>query len=252
VDPFTRRDERSAGPDGGPLLPARPAPQEGTPVGRRVLLGMLGLGAVGVVFGASIESKLGGTLSSLRKSLGALGALVPGDGEFRLYTITGSYPDIPDTDYRLAVTGMVDRPLQLTLDDLEAMPATDLVRTFQCVTGWTVPDVHWRGVHLAAVLDAAGLRSGATALRFFSYDGAYTESLTISQARLPDVIVAYRMLGAPITSEHGGPVRLYVAPMYGYKSIKWLKGIEVTNEVVPGFWEDEGYAVDAWIGGKPE
>jgi DMSO/TMAO reductase YedYZ molybdopterin-dependent catalytic subunit len=203
-DPFTRRDERRREADDGLLVPSRRAPEEGTPVGRRVLLGMLGLGTLGVVF---------------RKSLGTLADLVPGSGQFRLYTITGGYPDIPNADYKLSVTGMVDRPLDLTLDDLEAMPPTDLVRTFQCVTGWTVPEVHWRGVHLATVLEAAGVRSGATALRFFSYDGAYTESLTLSQAHLPDVIVAYRMLGAPITSVHGGPVRLYVAPMYGYKSI---------------------------------
>jgi DMSO/TMAO reductase YedYZ molybdopterin-dependent catalytic subunit len=235
-DPFTRREDRRR------RAGTRRSPEEGAPVGRRVVLGMLGLGAAGIVFGAGAEGKLGGVLDDL----------VPGAGEFRLYTITGSYPDIPNQDYKLSVTGMVDKPLELTLDDLEAMPATNLVRTFHCVTGWTVPQVHWRGVHLADVLAAAGLRPGATALRFFSYDGAYTESLTLAQARLPDVVVAYRMLGAPITPEHGGPVRMYVAPMYGYKSIKWLKGIEVTNEVVPGFWEDEGYAVDGWIGGVPE
>lgn len=208
----------------------------GSPVGRRVLLGMLGLGAAGIAFGSS---KIGRTLASL----------VPGDEGFRFYTITGTYPDIPTDTYRLSVSGMVDRKLVLTLDDLKSMPATTMTRTFQCVTGWTVPGVHWKGVHLGQLLDAAGVGKGATALRFFSYDGAYTESLTLSQARRSDVLVAYDMLGGPITSAHGGPVRLYVAPMYGYKSIKWLSGIQVTNGVVPGFWEDNGYPVDAWIGG---
>ena len=52
------------------------------------------------------------------------------------------------------------------------------------------------------------------------------------------------MLGANVTADHGGPVRLYVAPMYGYKSIKWMNRIEVTNEVVPGYWEDNGYPVE--------
>ena len=56
------------------------------------------------------------------------------------------------------------------------------------------------------------------------------------------------VLGGPVTREHGGPVRLYVAPMYGYKSLKWLDGIEVTNRVIPGYWEQNGYDVDAWIG----
>ena len=59
-------------------------------------------------------------------------------------------------------------------------------------------------------------------MRFTSFDGAYTESLTLDQARRDDVIVAYELEGEPLSAEHGGPVRLYVAPMYGYKSFKWL------------------------------
>jgi DMSO/TMAO reductase YedYZ molybdopterin-dependent catalytic subunit len=58
------------------------------------------------------------------------------------------------------------------------------------------------------------------------------------------------MLGAPITTEHGGPVRLYVAPMYGYKSIKWLSAIRVVEDAVPGYWEQNGYSIDAWVGGS--
>jgi DMSO/TMAO reductase YedYZ molybdopterin-dependent catalytic subunit len=114
------------------------------------------------------------------------------------------------------------------------MPRTALVKDFQCVTGWRVPDVHWEGVKLSDVLDASGSRTPPGRSAFDSYDGLDTESLTLDQARRPDVIVAYRMLGAPITSEHGGPVRLYVAPMYGYKSLKWLSAIRVVDDVQPG------------------
>jgi DMSO/TMAO reductase YedYZ molybdopterin-dependent catalytic subunit len=62
------------------------------------------------------------------------------------------------------------------------------------------------------------------------------------------VIAAYRFEGAPLSDEHGGPVRLYVAPMYGYKSLKWLDRIELTDRVEQGFWEVRGYDVDAWVG----
>ena len=62
------------------------------------------------------------------------------------------------------------------------------------------------------------------------------------------MIVAYRMLGGPITSSHGGPVRLYVAPMYGYKSLKWLSEIRLVEKATPGYWEQNGYPVDAWVG----
>ena len=109
--------------------------------------------------------------------------------------------------------------------------------------------MQWRGVRLADVLDRAGVAAhGAKAVRFTSFDGAYTESLTLDQARRRDVIVAYELEGEPLSDAHGGPVRLYVAPMYGYKSIKWLDGIELTDRVVPGYWEQRGYDVDAWVG----
>ena len=211
-------------------------------VGRRVFVGMVAAGAAGIVFGARIQNVVGSALGS------GLGGLLPGGDRFRIYTVTNSFPYISDSDYRLQVTGLVDHPVTLTLDDLKSMPKTKLVKDFQCVTGWRVPDVHWEGVKLSDVLDLVGVRSEAIALAFDSYDGLDTESLTLDQAHRPDVIVAYRMLGAPVTTEHGGPVRLYVAPMYGYKSLKWLSAIRVVDQVEPGYWEQNGYAVDGWIG----
>jgi DMSO/TMAO reductase YedYZ molybdopterin-dependent catalytic subunit len=70
----------------------------------------------------------------------------------------------------------------------------------------------------------------------------------LQQARRRDVLVATQMLGGSVSRAHGGPVRLYVAPMYGYKSCKWLGGIKLTSKVLPGFWEQNGYEVDAWVG----
>jgi DMSO/TMAO reductase YedYZ molybdopterin-dependent catalytic subunit len=205
---------------------------------------MAALGAAGVAFGSDVQRFLGNTVGS------GLGGILPGGDRFRIYTITGGFPRIPDAKYRLKVTGLVDAPMLLTLDDLKAMPKTALVKDFQCVTGWRVPEVHWEGVLLSEVLDRAGVKDGAVALSFDSYDGADSESLTLDQARLPDVIVAYSMLGSPITTEHGGPVRLYVAPMFGYKSLKWLSGIRVVDKVEPGFWEQNGYPVNGWIDGS--
>jgi DMSO/TMAO reductase YedYZ molybdopterin-dependent catalytic subunit len=129
------------------------------------------------------------------------------------------------------------------------MPQTTLVRDFQCVTGWRVPEVHWSGVRLSELIDRAQPAPTATAITFESFDGTYTESLTLDQARRTDVLVALQMLGKPVTHDHGGPVRMYVAPMYGYKSTKWLTAMKFTAEVVPGYWEDTGdYDVDGWIG----
>jgi DMSO/TMAO reductase YedYZ molybdopterin-dependent catalytic subunit len=216
-------------------------------IGRRTVLGVTALGAAGVAFGTAVDNKVGRTLTSISNALGGLP--IPGADAFRLYTVTGAYPSIDAAHYRLTVDGLVDKRLSLSLADLKAMPRTSFTHYFQCVTGWRVPNVHWAGVTLADVLQAAGVKAEAKALRFFSGDGVYTESLTLEQARLPQVIVADEMLGDTVTVEHGGPVRLYVAPMYGYKSIKWLDRIEVVTDVIPGYWEDNGYPVDAWIGG---
>jgi DMSO/TMAO reductase YedYZ molybdopterin-dependent catalytic subunit len=212
-------------------------------VGRRVFLGLAGVAAVGVVIGNKVQNFLGNAVGS------GLGGLLPFGDRFRIYSITGTYPKIKPSDYRLKVSGLVQRPMTFTLADLQAMPVTSFVKTFQCVTGWRVPDVHWEGVLLSHLLDTVGVKPGAVALTFESYDNADSESLTLDQAHLPDVIVAYSMLGAPVTTEHGGPVRLYVAPMFGYKSLKWLSAIRVVNVVQPGFWEYNGYPVNGWLDG---
>ena len=213
------------------------------------MLGLLGLGALGIVTGSHVQNALLRVLGplELRDPTGLLSLLPLGD-TFRFYSVTSSVPQRNATDYRLRVSGLVERPATYTLSDLQAMPQIAVVRDFQCVTGWRVPQVHWRGVQLSHLLDAAAPTAKATAVRFLSFDGTYTESLTVAQARLPDVIVALDMLGGPVSHDHGGPVRLYVAPMYGYKSIKWLSGIELTAEVEPGYWEHRGYAINGFVG----
>jgi DMSO/TMAO reductase YedYZ molybdopterin-dependent catalytic subunit len=221
---------------------------DGTPVGRRIFLGMAALGAAGIVGGARAAGLLERVLApiTVKDGSGVLG-LFP-VGRFRIYSVAGSLPRRAEADWRLRLDGLVERPADFSFADLAALPATDLVRDFQCVTGWRVPEVRWKGVRLAELLARAGIAPGASTVRFRSFDGLYTETLSLDQARRDDVLVAYQMDGAPITAAHGGPVRLYVAPMYGYKSLKWLEAIEVTGAVESGYWEQRGYDTDAWIG----
>ncbi|MFG2682138.1 molybdopterin-dependent oxidoreductase [Streptomyces sp. NPDC048392] len=235
--------------------PEVPAPRQdggadrrGAPVGRRVLLGMVGLGAVGVVTGGPLERLVSGGLDVVaRKDPTGLSDLLPGN-RFRYYSVTGSVPERDETDYRLKIDGLVAEPRTYRLSDLAALPRRRLVRDVQCVTGWRVPRTPFAGVRLSTLLDAAGVSPEARAVRFTCFDGEYAESLTLAQARRADVLVATAMEDEPISHSHGGPVRLYVAPMYFYKSAKWLSGITVTKEVVPGYWERLGYDVDAWVG----
>ena len=222
---------------------------EGRPLGRRVLLGTLGLGALGVITAPALQKGMEGFLGAVSgKDPTGLTGLLPNGGGFRYYSVTASVPNKNAETYRLTVDGLVDKPTSYTLADLRALPQTRMVKDVQCVTGWRVPGTPFEGVRLSRLLDAAGVRAKAGAVRFTCFDGAYTESLTIEQARRSDILVALRMQDKPLSHDHGGPVRLYVAPMYFYKSAKWLSGITVTEHVKPGYWEDRGYDVDAWVG----
>ena len=88
----------------------------------------------------------------------------------------------------------------------------------------------------------------ARALRFNSAELPYDSALTLEQALLPDVMLALKMDGKPLTRAHGSPLRLVIPEMYGYKGVKWLKSIEVSREAFAGYWEREGYDNDAWVG----
>jgi DMSO/TMAO reductase YedYZ molybdopterin-dependent catalytic subunit len=217
----------------------------GSPIGRRVFLGLVGAGALGVVFGGKVSDFLANVT---KNDPTGLSTIIPIGDHFRFYTVTSGFPKRATKDYRLTVNGLVDKPFTLTYEELRALPPTMLTKDFQCVTGWRVPNTHWTGVKLADLLDKAGVQPTAVALRFISFDGLYTESLMLDQARRDDVIVAYDLEGKPLSSDHGGPARLYVAPMYGYKSCKWLSGIQVVDQIIPGYWENEGYDVDGWVG----
>ena len=221
----------------------------GAPVGRRIVLGLVAAGVAGIVSGRTLQNGLTRVLAPLesRDPTGLLSQVPVGNG-FRFYSVTGAVPRRPPASYRLDVGGLVSARSSYSFADLAAMPQTSLVRDFQCVTGWRVDQVHWRGVRLAHLLDLVQPLAAAKALRFRSFDGSYSESLTLEQARAADVLVALQMLGGPVSHDHGGPVRLYVASMYGYKSIKWLSSIELTSDVTPGYWEQRGYDVDAFIG----
>lgn len=213
----------------------------GTPVGRRLVLGMLGLGAAGVAVGSSVQN-------TVNKALAPINEFVPVGGGFRYYSVVSSVKRLNEQTYRLKVSGKVSTPRTFTMADLKVLPQTSMTKDFQCVTGWRVPDVAWSGVAMPDLLKACGADPKAAGVMITSFDGEYTESLTMEQAMRMDVLVASSMLGGPVTHDHGGPVRLYVAPMYGYKSLKWLGGIEVVDKLHNGYWEVRGYDTDAWVG----
>ncbi|MEV0588652.1 molybdopterin-dependent oxidoreductase [Nonomuraea sp. NPDC050310] len=226
-----------------------PSPAEnGPPVARRVMLSVLGAGAAALAAAPLLRRGWDGLLgAAAQNDPTGLTGLLPGTDGFRYFSVAGSVPRRTAADYRLEIGGLVERPQTYTLDALRALPQTRVVGEARCTDGWRVQDVPFSGVLLSHLLDLAGVRAEGRAVRFTCFDGVYSESLTLEQARRADVLVALDMLDAPVTHDHGGPVRLYVAPMYFYKSAKWLSGISVTDKVVPGYWEEYGYAIDGWL-----
>ena len=217
---------------------------EGAPIGRRVVLGLLGLGAIGVVTGSTIQ----GWLSNLQvRDPTGLTSQIPLGNTWRYYSVTGAVTPRDPASYALKVSGLVDNPTTYSYADLEALPQTSFTDTFQCVTGWRVPDVPWSGVRVAELLERAAPAAGAVGVRYLSFDGAYSVNMTLEQARADDVIVALTMYGEPVTHDHGGPVRIYSGSMYGYKGTKWLSEIVVTPDNEPGYWEARGYPLDGII-----
>jgi DMSO/TMAO reductase YedYZ molybdopterin-dependent catalytic subunit len=210
-------------------------------IGRAGFLGILGAGAVGLFFAKDVTGLLDRAVPK------SVSSFVPTSG-WRIYTVGDSIPDPDPTTFRLTIDGLVDRPASLSLADLRAMPRADQVSDFHCVTGWSVTGVRWGGVRIDDLLKRVGAHTSAHGLRFVSAEEPYDDSLSVEQALLPDVMLAYEMDGGPISRPHGAPLRLVMPRMYGYKSVKWVQHIEVQSSPQPGFWEQHGYDANAWIG----
>jgi DMSO/TMAO reductase YedYZ molybdopterin-dependent catalytic subunit len=159
--------------------------------------------------------------------------------------------------YRLQVRGMVERPLEFSLDALRALPARTQVTRHDCVEGWSVIG-QWTGVPLAHLLDLARPKPGARHVVFHCFDdisgdgSRYYESVDLLDAYHPQTLAAYSLNGAPVPIANGAPVRMRIERKLGYKQPKFVHTIEVVDGYAGlgggkgGYWEDLGYD---WYGG---
>lgn len=146
------------------------------------------------------------------------------------------------SDWRLLVEGRVTKSGSYSLADLRRFPARTQITRHTCEEGWTAI-AEWTGVPLSLVLDNAGILPSARFVNFYAYDG-YTESIDMLDALHPQTILAYGMNGRDLPVPHGAPVRLRVETQIGYKSVKYLERIVVTDEFV-----DTGDSGWAWYVG---
>ncbi len=161
-------------------------------------------------------------------------------------------PDVQPADWVLKVDGLVERPLtidRVTWSRLERLMET---KDFHCVTGWSVDNLRWRGVAPSVLLEQAGVRPEASYVAFHALGRAgseYVSTLPMHLVLAPDTLLADTLDGVPLPAGHGGPLRLVVPVQLGYKNVKWVVRIEVTQQLVPGYWEQRGYPEDAPVRG---
>ncbi len=160
----------------------------------------------------------------------------------------GIKPNINKNEWSLRVFGLVEKELNIDWTDFQALPQVTDISDFHCVTRWSQLDMNWQGVRAQDILALAAPLNSAKFVTLHSYDG-YTTNIALEALLDDDVIIAHSVLGAPLTSEHGGPVRMVVPKRYAWKSAKWLKAIELHAEDKPGFWEVRGYHnyADPWL-----
>jgi len=136
----------------------------------------------------------------------------------------------PDA-WRLRVDGLVDRPLALSVGEVEALGAQARSADFVCEEGWMVPEQQWEGVPVAAILGHAGVDSAARFLKV--YAGNFTVLLPLQEALTGGAILAHTLNGAPLTPEHGAPLRLVAPGRMCFYSVKWVDRLEVVAEEGP-------------------
>ena len=212
--------------------------------GRGVFLATVAGGVSSLFWGKAAWDHVTGFISPVAS---AVAPIFP-TGGWRIYTISGHMPVFDPATWRLTIGGHVEQPTSLTYEQLKALPRVEQVSNFHCVTGWTVNNVHWGGVRMHDVLALASPQASGHALQFTSMEVPYVDYLTLQQASLRDVMLAYEMDGKPLPQEHGAPLRLIIPEMYGYKNVKWLQRIDVVPQAESGYWENLGYDRDAWVG----
>ncbi len=159
-----------------------------------------------------------------------------------------SFSTIPSVDpdqWRLELNGLVKTPRTFTLDDLRALPSVEIMRTLECignpVGGSLIGNAVWKGTYLKPLLDEAGIDPAATQIKFAAADG-YETAVALKFIDDPRSFLAYEMNSAPLTPEHGYPVRVFFAGSYGQKMPKWVTRLELIEGSFEGYWEQKGWS----------
>jgi len=172
--------------------------------------------------------------------------------------VPGKWPSVGEKEpeqsarpWRLDICGLVENSLSWSLEEMRSFPQVERVIDIHCVTRWSKPGALFSGVELATLLNAAKPKSSARFVSFVARSSrSHSTSLVLQDALDLGVLIALAFEGAPLSSEHGGPIRSITPGRYFYKSLKWLERIELLEEDRPGYWEAvAGYHnhADPWL-----
>ena len=157
-------------------------------------------------------------------------------------------PNVQTDEWRLHITGLVDSPLELTLDQIRAMPAQTQILTMQCISNPVGGDLtsssRWTGVPTKTLLAEAGVQSASVGAFITSTDGFY-EFVSMQDLEDGRSLFVYAMNGELLPQEHGFPLRIYIPNRYGMKQPKWIETIEMVSEPMTGYWVERGWDKEA-------
>ena len=191
----------------------------------------------------------GGERKDLERRMRDAKRLPPGQSATLKWPVLhyGSVPRFDPARWDFLVYGLVDREVKLNWKQFNELPRTKVQSDFHCVTRWSRFDNTWEGILFNDVLKLAGVKPEAHFVLVHAEQG-YTANVPLSDLQHDNVLFATHHDGQPLTADHGFPLRLVVPHLYAWKSVKWVRGIELLPKEAPGFWEQNGYHMygDPW------
>jgi DMSO/TMAO reductase YedYZ molybdopterin-dependent catalytic subunit len=170
------------------------------------------------------------------------GRLPPGQSATLKWPVL-HYAEVPAFDpakWEFRTSGLVEMPLKVSWAEFMKLPRVKVTADFHCVTRWSRFDNHWEGVPFGAVCDLTRPKADAAHVLIHASEG-YATNVPLRDLLEENVLFAFAHDGAPLTPEHGGPLRLIVPKLYAWKSAKWVVGLEFLAQDRLGFWEQNGY-----------
>lgn len=149
-------------------------------------------------------------------------------------------PRVDPRTWKLRIDGLVANPLEYTYEQLASLPQTRHVKSFHCVTRWSIKDVEWEGLPIRSLVEPAQVSPQAKWVMFHCVEG-YSAPVPLEDALKEDALLALKIAGNPLTAEQGFPARPFMPSLYAWKSAKWVNRIELIPEYRDGYWEAYGY-----------